>query len=95
MKYLLAGGIVLGLAFATLAMSFESASALTIRHPECRQLYRYWQGLGSYKAFAVTTNGMTCGYSYNYNTPHKARQRALRECRGRSRGARCVIFDAW
>ncbi len=95
MKTLLAIGMSVGLALGFVATTVDTADAQRIRNPECRSLYKMWRGLAGYKSFAISRNGRVCGYSYGFNTPRRANRRALRECRVRSGGRRCFVYDAF
>ncbi len=94
MKPFLALGLASMLAAGAIVAMVDSADAQQFRNPECAKLYRMWLDLDRSKAFAMTRDGLTCGYTHGYPRIAVAQQRALRECRRRAHKRRCFIIDA-
>lgn len=66
------------------------ASAVEIRGPNCQKLYRKWKREVGYKAFALSENGRSCGWSSAFKSERLAAARALKECK--TNAGNCYIY---
>ena len=57
---------------------------------ECIHEYDLYENDNTHKAFAASSNGQFCGYSYGYDSLGEAEDRALEECGTRSRNCRII-----
>lgn len=90
MKWLL----VLGVAFGFSAMGGMSveAKSVSIKNNSCKKLYREYADLSGYKAFAVSVDGLHCGYQYGTSKESAAKKKALANCHKYARGGKCVLY---
>lgn len=66
------------------------ANAVEIRSAGCQKLFKKWNRQVGYKAFALSENGRSCGWSAAFKTARLAKARALKECH--AKGRNCYIY---
>ena len=59
----------------------------------CIREYDLYENDDTHKAFAASSNGQFCGYSYGYDSLADAEDRALEECS--ARGRNCWVIASY